>query len=222
MPTTYRAYQPDQPLLLPPDLQEWVPPGSPRSPRQRRRCTGLDGVLCAVRGGRAAQCPLRAVDDGQGAAVCLRDGHVLLSRGGEEAGGGCGVSDARGGQLPQHRTVCEFRRRHLGEFSELVQVVQVAREMGLARFGKLSIDGTKVRANASKRKAMSYERMGQEEVRLHGDRGAAEGGGGGRRRRRALGRGVARRRTSLHAGTRRSPTDGVHRGSPSASSRRSV
>ena len=38
--------------------------------------------------------------------------------------------------------------------------------MGLARFGKLSVDGTKVRANASKRKAMSYERMGQEEVRL--------------------------------------------------------
>ena len=54
-----------------------------------------------------------------------------------------------------------------GEFSELfVQVVRVAREMGLARFGKLSVDGTKVRANASKRKAMSYERMGQEEVRL--------------------------------------------------------
>ena len=46
--------------------------------------------------------------------------------------------------------------------------MQVAREMGLARFGKLSIDGTKVRANASKRKAMSYERMGQEEARLQG------------------------------------------------------
>ena len=71
------------------------------------------------------------------------------------------------GNFPQHRAVCEFRRRHLGEFSELfVQVVRVAREMGLARFGKLSVDGTKVRANASKRKAMSYERMGQEEVRL--------------------------------------------------------
>ena len=71
------------------------------------------------------------------------------------------------GNFPQHRTVCEFRCRHLGEFSELfVQVVRVAREMGLARFGKLSVDGTKVRANASKRKAMSYERMGQEEVRL--------------------------------------------------------
>ena len=74
------------------------------------------------------------------------------------------------GNFPQHRTVCEFRRRHLGEFSELfVQVVRVAREMGLARFGKLSVDGTKVRANASKRKTMSYERMGQEEVRLQAE-----------------------------------------------------
>ena len=48
-------------------------------------------------------------------------------------------------------------------------VVQVAREMGLARFGKLSVDGTKVRANASKRKAMSYERMGKEAARLQAE-----------------------------------------------------
>ena len=48
-------------------------------------------------------------------------------------------------------------------------LVQVAREMGLARFGKLSVDGTKVRANASKRKAMSYERMGKEAARLQAE-----------------------------------------------------
>ena len=75
--------------------------GSPRAPGSSRqrcgRCTGLDGVLCALRGGRSTQRPLRAVDDGQGADLCLRDGHILLARGGEEAGGGCSVSDARGG-----------------------------------------------------------------------------------------------------------------------------
>ena len=78
--------------------------GSPRTPGSSRqrcgRCTGLGGVLCALRGGRSTQRPLRAVDDGQGADLCLRDGHILLARGGEEAGGGCSVSDARGGQLP--------------------------------------------------------------------------------------------------------------------------
>ena len=74
------------------------------------------------------------------------------------------------GNFPSHRTLCEFRRRHLGEFKGLfVEVVRVARELGLARFGKLSIDGTKVRANASKRKAMSYGRMCEEERRLKGE-----------------------------------------------------
>ena len=50
-----------------------------------------------------------------------------------------------------------------------VEVVRVAREMGVVRFGTLSVDGTKVRANASKRKAMSYGRMLKEEVRLKGE-----------------------------------------------------
>lgn len=71
------------------------------------------------------------------------------------------------GNFPKHRTISEFRRRHLGAFEKLfVEVVRLAGEMGLVRFGTLSVDGTKVRANASKRKAMSYGRMGEEEARL--------------------------------------------------------
>ena len=72
------------------------------------------------------------------------------------------------GSFPQHRTICEFRRRHLKDFERMfVEVVRVAREMGVVRFGTLSVDGTKVRANASKRKAMSYGRMLHEEARLN-------------------------------------------------------
>ena len=74
------------------------------------------------------------------------------------------------GNFPSHRTLCEFRRRHLEEFKGLfVEVVCLAREVGLLSFGKLSIDGTKVRASASKRKAMSYGRMSEEECRLEGE-----------------------------------------------------
>ena len=74
------------------------------------------------------------------------------------------------GNFPSHRTICEFRRRHLADFKALfVEVVRLARETGVANFGKLSIDGTKVRANASKRKAMSYGRMLEEERRLEGE-----------------------------------------------------
>ena len=69
--------------------------------------------------------------------------------------------------FPSHRTVCEFRRRHLSDFKNLfVQVLRVAGEMGVVKFGKISIDGTKVRANASKRKAMSYGGMKKEQERL--------------------------------------------------------
>ena len=64
------------------------------------------------------------------------------------------------GNFPAHRTISEFRRRHLEDFQKLfVEVVKVARELGLVNFGWLSIDGTKVRANASKRKTMTYGRM---------------------------------------------------------------
>ena len=60
------------------------------------------------------------------------------------------------GNLPAYRTISEFRRRHLADFRKLfVEVVGLARELGLATFGTLSIDSTKVRANASKRKAIT-------------------------------------------------------------------
>jgi len=71
------------------------------------------------------------------------------------------------GEFPNHRTICRFRETHLATFENLfVQVVQIAGESGLLKMGTLAIDGTKVKANASKHKAMSYERMLKEEKRL--------------------------------------------------------
>ena len=71
------------------------------------------------------------------------------------------------GNFPKHRTICEFRRRHLSDFRALfLAVVRLSRELGLVRFGTLSVDGTKIRAQASKRKAMSCGRMLEEESRL--------------------------------------------------------
>lgn len=64
------------------------------------------------------------------------------------------------GNFPAHRTIRDFRALHLKELSELfVQVVHLAREMGLVKLGTIAVDGTKVKANASRHKAMSYERM---------------------------------------------------------------
>src|SRR5262249_40084220 len=64
-------------------------------------------------------------------------------------------------------TICRFREQHIDHFNELfAQVVQMAKEAGLVKLGAIAIDGTRVKANASKHKAMSYERMKEEEKRL--------------------------------------------------------
>jgi transposase len=71
------------------------------------------------------------------------------------------------GNFPSHRTICDFRLRHLPELKELfIQVAQLARELGLVKLGTLALDGTKVKANASKHKAMSYGRMKEQERKL--------------------------------------------------------
>ena len=63
-------------------------------------------------------------------------------------------------QQPDHDTIADFRRRHLPALSRLfVQILRLCQKAGLAKLGHVALDGTKVRANASKHKAMSYGRM---------------------------------------------------------------
>jgi len=72
-----------------------------------------------------------------------------------------------GDQHPDHDTICEFRKVHLKELCGLfVQVLGICREAGLVKVGHVSFDGTKVKANASKHKAMSYGRMEEKEAEL--------------------------------------------------------
>lgn len=68
---------------------------------------------------------------------------------------------------PDFRTISEFRRRHLGALSELfVQVLRLCQKAGLVDLGHVALDGTKMKANASKHKAMSYGRMKKTEPEL--------------------------------------------------------
>ncbi len=68
---------------------------------------------------------------------------------------------------PDFRTISEFRRRHLAALSDLfVQVLALCQKAGLVGLGHVAVDGTKLRANASKHKAMSYERMVKAEDEL--------------------------------------------------------
>jgi hypothetical protein len=70
-------------------------------------------------------------------------------------------------QHPDHDTIAAFRRRFLQEIEGLfVQVLEVAREMGLLRMGTVALDGTKIHANASRHSALSYEHAGRIEAQL--------------------------------------------------------
>lgn len=71
---------------------------------------------------------------------------------------------------PDFRTISEFRRRHLAALSGLfVQVLKLCERAGLVKLGHVALDGTKIKANASKHKAMSYERMGKREAELQAE-----------------------------------------------------
>jgi transposase len=68
---------------------------------------------------------------------------------------------------PDHYTLAEFRKRHLEALAGLfTQALLLCEKAGLVKLGHVSIDGTKIKANASKHKAMSYARMGETEQRL--------------------------------------------------------
>jgi len=72
-----------------------------------------------------------------------------------------------GDDIPDFRTISDFRKLHLTELKGLfVQVLRLCQEAGLVKLGHIALDGTKIKANASRHKAMSYGRMLKEEQRL--------------------------------------------------------
>jgi transposase len=72
-----------------------------------------------------------------------------------------------GEDIPGFRTISDFRKTHLDRLETFfVEVLKLCAVAGLARVGTIALDGTKIRANASRHKAMSYDRMPEEEARL--------------------------------------------------------
>jgi hypothetical protein len=78
-------------------------------------------------------------------------------------------------QHPDYRSIARFRARHLDALAELfVQALRLCKKAGLVKMGTLAIDGTKLRANASRHRAMSYERMTKAERELEAEIAAIE------------------------------------------------
>ena len=169
MPTTFRACQPNQPLLLPRTCRSGFPQDTWLIVSDVVDALDLTAFYAPYEGDGRRNAPYEPSMMVKVLIYAYATGTFSSRAVARKLEEDVAFRMLAAGNFPQHRTVCEFRRRHLAEFSELfVGVVQVAREMGLARFGKLSVDGTKVRANAS-RKAMSYERMGKEAARLQAE-----------------------------------------------------
>ncbi|MDA2939093.1 IS1182 family transposase, partial [Acidobacteria bacterium AH-259-A15] len=168
MLTTFRPYQPDQSLLLPPSLKDWLPEDHLAyfiSETVDR--LDLSAFYRDYEGDGRRNCPF----DPQmmvkillyGYATGIRSSRKIAKKLHEDVA----FRVLAAGNFPAHRTIAEFRQLHLKEFEALfVQVVQLAQEIGVLKLGTLAIDGSKVKANASKHKAMSYGRMKEEEERV--------------------------------------------------------
>jgi len=168
MAKTYRCYLPEQDLLLPPSLRDWLPENHlayfvsdlidqvdlsaieahyeqeergypPYHPRMMTKVL-VYGYCVGVFSSRRLE--KRLQED-----VAFR---VLAA-----------------GNQPDFRTLSEFRKIHLGRLQGLFeQVLRMALELGAMKLGRVAIDGSKLKANASKHKAMSYQRMKEQEQRL--------------------------------------------------------
>jgi len=169
--TTFRPYSPEQLLLLPPDMARWLPEDHLvyfiRDVERQLDLSGIYGSYDGTQGGNPAY------DPGMMTtlliyAYCVG---VVSSRKIERATyESIPFRVLTADQHPDHDTIAEFRRRHLEALAALfVQVLRLCRKAGLVKLGHVSLDGTKVRANASKHKAMSYGRMEKSVVELEGE-----------------------------------------------------
>ena len=116
------------------------------------------------------------------------------------------------GNEPNFRTISDFRKIHLEALEGLFeQVLKIALEAGAMKLGRVALDGTKMKANASKHKAMSYDRMKDKEQQLRDEVFEAVTGTGRDRRCcrgcTVRGQASARRRTARRTAATREPTE---------------
>ena len=160
-PNRFLNYEPGQLLLLPPDLRDWLEEGHLAyfilDVVETLDLSEIYASYDGSRGGRPGFDPRLLVGLLiYGYCVGVRSSRKIEKATYESVP----FRVLAANQHPDHATVAEFRRRHLEALSRLfVQVLRLCEKAGLVRLGHVALDGTKMRANASKHKAMSYGRM---------------------------------------------------------------
>jgi len=168
MGKSYRPYQPEQELLLPPSLRDWLP----------------ENHLAYLVSDVVDQLDLKAIHARYGEELRGQPPYDPLLMTKLLIYGYCvGVYSSRriqkrlmediafkvlaAGNEPDFRTISDFRKIHLSALESLFeQVLKIALEAGAMKVGRVALDGTKVKANASKHKAMSYGRMKEKEKQI--------------------------------------------------------
>ena len=168
MPTSYLPYLPDQDFLLPPSLKEWLPEGH-LAYFVNDTVDSLDLVAFHARyaAGGAGNQPFDPAMMVKVLIYSYATGVFSSRKIARKLHEDVAFRVLAAANYPAHRTIRDFRAFHLKELGELfVQVVRLAREMGLVKLGTVAVDGTKVKANASRHKAMSYGHMLKAEAQL--------------------------------------------------------
>ena len=168
MSKTFRPWQIDEPLLFPPCLQDFVGEG-----HLARFVVGLVvehldlREIEAAYGSERGQPPFHPAMMTALLLYAYCNGVYSSRRIAKASRERVDFMSVVGLDAPDFRTVSDFRKRHLKPLAGLfTQVLKLCEQAGLAKLGHVALDGTKIKANASKHKAMSYERMARRAAEL--------------------------------------------------------
>jgi transposase len=168
MGKSYRPYYPDEELLLPPSLRDWLPENHlayfVSDVVDNLDLSAMDAVYGDEKRGQPPYDPLMMTKVlVYGYCVGVFSSRKIERRLVEDIAFRVLAADNQ----PNFRTISDFRKIHLKTLAGLFeQVLQIALEAGAMKVGRVALDGTKVKANASKHKAMSYDRMQEKEKQL--------------------------------------------------------
>jgi transposase len=167
---TFRTYDQDTLLLMPPSIRDWVDPDSlPAFISDLVDDLDLAPFMAAhdePRGMPPYHPAMMLKVLLYGYATGVRSSRKLEERLRSDVG----FMFLAGGVRPGHKAIGEFRRRHLEAFHTLfLDILLLCQQAGLVKLGRVALDGTKVKASASKHKAMSYGRMDAREAVLEAE-----------------------------------------------------
>jgi transposase len=168
MSKTFRPYEPEQTFLMPASLKEWLPPDHlayfiSDVVDQIDLSEIMSSYECEERGYPPYHPRMMVKVLLYAYCIGVPSSRKIAGRLEEDIA----FRVLAANNTPDFRTISDFRKEHLKALAGLfLQVLKLCQKAGLVKLGHVALDGTKIKANASKHKAMSYKRMKEEELRL--------------------------------------------------------